>query len=156
MTFCSIWTTTAATAELEYIQWLNTSPQFYPNGKTDSTIDTSLQFFPNMKTKGLFYYPIFFLVRKISCFWEIFWTFSTINISGPFLLLILVCSFSQTGIQTNFFLFSDFFPGPQNFLLHSNIWEIFWTFFLSIVVRKLSQPRYRHRYIGNNWITMFG
>jgi hypothetical protein len=34
MTFCSILTTTAATAELVYIQWLNTSPQFYPNRKT--------------------------------------------------------------------------------------------------------------------------
>jgi hypothetical protein len=34
MTFCSISTTTAATAELVYIQWLNTSPQFYPNRKT--------------------------------------------------------------------------------------------------------------------------
>jgi hypothetical protein len=79
MTFCSIWTTTAATAELEYIQWLNTSPQFYPNGKTDSTIDTSPQFFPNMKTKWLFIIWIFSWSAKFP---------ASGKFSGPFLLSI--------------------------------------------------------------------
>jgi hypothetical protein len=68
MTFCSILTTTAATAELVYIQWLNTSRQFYPNRKMKGFF--IFHFFPGSQN--------FLLPSYIR---EIFWTFSTIDTS---------------------------------------------------------------------------